>query len=240
MRWISSSCSRFGSALMSALCCWTQGSRMLRRDCYSARNGEWPQFGKRCRTCSVTAEREFRDLVRVLALGIAAEQQLHPRDQRVLVEPHLRVIRIEADELQLGILLAAFEPRRDVPVPEPVDHRAVVALRELAFDEREQVMTLRGEMQRRATGLIQLAHEVGVLRREEPDGTARTLVVQDLRAHGLAVSALDADEPEHRHAIALQRPPEFVFDFRFRAHGVLLWWSRSFSQWTPAATRTAR
>ena len=88
-------------------------------------------------------------------------------------------------------------------------------------------------------GLAQLAHEVGVICREKPDGPARPLVIQDLRAHRLAVAALDARRvrasPRDRSPAPSRICVRFPLPCSWRApcSG-----AASLSQQTPAATRT--
>ena len=89
---------------------------------------------------------------------------------------------------------------------------AIVVERQLAVQRREQVVTLGCEVQRPRDATAQRLHQIGLLRGEEPDGAALVFVVQDLRGHRLAVSFLDAREPEHHGAIALERLPEFRFE----------------------------
>jgi hypothetical protein len=120
--------------------------------------------------------------------------------------------------VQSRIVLAALEPGRDELVPQAIDHRAVVVDDELALDGGEQVVTLGREVQRCAMRMPHLAREIGVVRGEEPDGSARVFVVQDLRGHRLAVAGRAADEAEHGDAVAGERLPEFRFDFGIR-HG---------------------
>ena len=50
---------------------------------------------------SVAAEFHVGHLVLVILLGVAAEQQLHAGPQAVLIQPDLRMLRVEPDELQL-------------------------------------------------------------------------------------------------------------------------------------------
>ena len=52
-----------------------------------------------------------------------------------------------------GIVLAAFEPRGDEPVPQPVDGGAIVVRHELAVHGGKQVVALGREMQLRAMTL---------------------------------------------------------------------------------------
>ena len=62
----------------------------------------------------------------------------------------------------------------------------------------KQVVALGREMQLGAMPLSEGTHEVGVVRREEPDGSAAFLVfLEELRGHRLAVSFLDAGETQH-------------------------------------------
>ena len=76
-------------------------------------------------------------------------------------------------------------------------------------------MTLGRELQLRAMRSAQRAREIGVLGGEEPDRPAALFVFfEQLRGHGLAVAFLDARESQHGGAIALERLPEFGFDFR--------------------------
>jgi hypothetical protein len=126
------------------------------------------------------------------------------------------MLGFEADQVQLRVVLAAFEPGRDELVPQAIDHRAVVVDDELALDRGEQLMTLGREVQRRPMRMSHRAREIGVVGREKPDGTARVFVVQDLRGHRLAVAVLATDEAEHGDAIAGEGFPEFRFDFGIR------------------------
>ena len=74
------------------------------------------------------AERNVRHFVFVVFLRIASEQHLHAREQAVLIQPDVRVMRIEADESNLWIIFA-FEPDGDEGVPEALDRCAIGAER---------------------------------------------------------------------------------------------------------------
>src|SRR5688500_10008938 len=64
------------------------------------------------------------------------------------------------------------------------------------------------------------AKQVSLTGGEEPHRSAGVFVLlEQLRGHGLAVAILDAREAQHHRTVALERFPEFRFDFRFRVHG---------------------
>src|SRR5207253_1974804 len=71
---------------------------------------------------------DFRHLVLVILLRIAAEQGFQTSKAAILVEPDLRRSGIEPDQLQLGIVLAALIPSRRERAPQPVDGLPVVIL----------------------------------------------------------------------------------------------------------------
>ena len=99
---------------------------------------------------ATTAQPDLGDLVAVLGLRIAAEQQLGAGHQAVLVEPDLRTLGLEAHQLQSRIVLAALEPRGHEAVPQPINRRAIVVQYQLAVQRREQVVTLGCEVGDRA------------------------------------------------------------------------------------------
>ena len=89
----------------------------------------------------------------------------------------------------------------------------------LAMHGGKQIVSLGREMQLRAVSLAEGAHQVGVVRREEPDGSAAFLVfLEKLCGHRLAVSFLVSGKPQHRGAVALERLPESAFDVGWSVH----------------------
>src|SRR5690606_19434336 len=63
-------------------------------------------------------------LVLVILLRVDAHQHLHPGQHAVLVEPDLALVRVQAQQDELGIVLAGV-PGGDERIPQPLDHRAV-------------------------------------------------------------------------------------------------------------------
>src|SRR5688500_8998045 len=136
------------------------------------------------------AQRHVGHLVLVILLRVASHQQLDAGEHAVFVEPDLRALGIEADQLQIGIVLAALEPGRDETIPQPLEGRAVVVQHQFAVQRGEQVMSLGNEVRDGAMSLPHGFDEVGVLGGEKPDGSG-TLVAVQLRGHGLGMAFFD-------------------------------------------------
>src|SRR5512145_2458659 len=103
--------------------------------------GRWPtRRGVAAGLAVLVGQVHVSDLVPVLLLRVAAEQELDAGEQTVLVEPDLCTLGIEADELQSGIVLAALVPGCNEPVPEAVDGRPVVVEGQLTIERGEKVM----------------------------------------------------------------------------------------------------
>src|SRR4051794_2685706 len=123
------------------------------------------------------SEAHFGDLLAVIPLGIAAQENAYAGEQAVLVEPYLGVLGVEAQQQQLWICLAAFEPGSDVGIPQLVDDGGVVDSAQGAVHCCEQIVSLGREMQLRAMRGAGVAREIGVPGGEEPDGAAALLVL---------------------------------------------------------------
>jgi hypothetical protein len=72
----------------------------------------------------ILGQADVRDLVLVVLLRIAPEHHLHAGEQAVLVQPDLCVAGFEAQQAQLGIVLA-LEPGGDERIPQAFDRRIV-------------------------------------------------------------------------------------------------------------------
>src|SRR5689334_2198466 len=127
---------------------------MLRRAHY----GGVTTRGGGCR--SVPTERQVRDLVAVFTLRITAQHELHAREQVIFREPDVRVLGVEAQQLEFRIVLAALVPRRDEAIPEAIDDGAVVGERQLALYRGEHLVILRREAQRGTMRRAGGAHQI--------------------------------------------------------------------------------
>lgn len=85
------------------------------------------------------------DLVAVILFRVAhAQEKLHSGDHAGGILPDLGMTGVEAQETQLGVVLATFKPCRDKAVPEPVDDSTIVVDSQLSFDGRKQAVAFRG------------------------------------------------------------------------------------------------
>src|SRR5918995_2527197 len=163
----------------------------------------------------LSSEVHFGDVFLVVLLGVGAEQQLDAGHETRRIEPNLRPFRIEAQQRQLGIVLAAFVPGGDEAVPQPVDHGAIVVERHGAMQGGEEIMALGGEGGDRPVAELELLHDGVVPRGEEPDVS---LLAFDLGGHRTGVAVLDAVETQHHRPVRLEGGPELVFEFARRRH----------------------
>src|SRR5690606_22310924 len=163
-------------------------------------------------------------LVLVILLRVDAHQHLHPGQHAVLVEPDLALVRVQAQQDELGIVLAGV-PGGDERIPQPLDHRAVGIHRKLPADAGEQVMALRHERGGGAARAGQFAHQGIVDRGEEPDRAMRLML--QLRGHRPGVAVLQPVHAQHHGHVGLQRLPEFAFEFLGGGHHLLLQWPKA-------------
>jgi 23S rRNA (guanosine2251-2'-O)-methyltransferase len=84
---------------------------------------------------------EVGRLAGVFLFRVRAQQQLDACPQAAFVQPDLQAARLQPQQLQRGIVLAALVPGGDERVPQPVDHVAVVDRDQGAVEGREQVMS---------------------------------------------------------------------------------------------------
>jgi hypothetical protein len=128
------------------------------------------------------------------------------------------VLRIEAQQHQLGIVLAV-EPGGDERVPQAVDDLAILVHRQAAVDAGEQLMALGAEGGDRAAAAGQVVdHGVGFAD-EEPD---RPVLALDHRRHRARVAILHAVQAQHHGAVGGEGVPEFLFEGLLGAHVTLL------------------
>lgn len=109
------------------------------------------------------------------------------------------MVGVQAQQRQVRIGLAAFVPRSDIWIPQPVDHGRVGVFAQRAADAGEQIVALAAEGADDAAALPQHGDQRVVLGCKEPDRS--TAIAFDLCGHRTRMTVFDTIQAQHHGAI---------------------------------------